>query len=127
MKRVAASRYLICAVIFCATLCLPWGNLAAVSAPQVGCSYGLGSGTAMVSGHCCCPAGMPGQCGASGHCGQFTCRCISGNMAFLSPPAAGAPAWQVSPYGPTLITVAVKVFPPNIFHPPELNHFSLQI
>jgi hypothetical protein len=46
-------------------------------------------------------------------------------MAFIAAPAAAMPTWHASPYVHPLVGVASKLFPPNIFHPPELHHFFL--
>jgi hypothetical protein len=127
MKRAAASRYLICAVIFGATLCLPWGNLAAVSAPQVGCPHCQATGPGLASGQCCCPAGMPGHCGACGSGSLLTCRCGAASFASISALDSGTPAWQVCAYVHPQVIVASKLFIPNIFHPPESSHFPSQI
>jgi hypothetical protein len=127
MKKAAASRYLMWTVVVAAVLFLPWGNLAAAGTPAGGCHPGQGFGPGLVAGQCCCFPGTPGHCGACNHSGMFTCRCGSVNPAVVGPPAADMPTWQVSPYGHPMITVALPVFPPSIFHPPEPSHLSCRI
>jgi hypothetical protein len=125
MKRAATSRFLMLAVIGWAVLFLPWGNLAAIAAQPVGCPHCQGAGAGIISGQCCCPAGMPGHCGGCGHGGMSLCRCSSGSPVFIAAPAAAIPAWHASPCIYPMITVYSKLFPPNIFHPPELHYIFL--
>ena len=127
MKRTTALYRLIWAVIIGAVLFLPLGNLAAAGIQPAGCPHCHGAGADLTAGQCCCSTGMPGPCGACGSGGLVTCRCSSGSLAFIFAPASGATTWQVSPYALAMVTMPVKLFPPNIFHPPELSHFSLQI
>ncbi|MFA4904080.1 MAG: hypothetical protein WC600_15215 [Desulfobaccales bacterium] len=127
MKRAVTARYLMLVVIAWAVLFLPLGNLAAVAALPVGCPHCHGAGVGIVSGQCCCPSGMPGSCGGCGHDGISLCRCNSGSPAFIATPACAMPTWHVSPYVHPLVSVASKLFPLNIFHPPELHYFSTLI
>lgn len=127
MKRTTAFHRLIWAVIIGAVLFLPLGNLAAAGIQPAGCPHCQGAGAGLASGHCCCPPGAPGHCGACDQNGGVTCRCSSGNPAVVGPPAADAPAWQIFPVVPPLITIALQVFLPNIFHPPEPSHLSIHI
>jgi hypothetical protein len=68
---------------------------------------------------------MPGHCGASGQGGMNSCRCSSGGQALISAPTSGATTWQVSSYALAMVTISVKLFPPNIFHPPKLSSGSI--
>jgi hypothetical protein len=125
MKRAATSRYLILAIIGWAVLFLPLGNPAAGMAQAVGCPHCQGAGVGIVSGQCCCPSGMPGHCGGSGRDGMSLCRCSSGSPVLIVASTTAIPTWQVASCVYPLESVASKLFPPNIFHPPELNLFSL--
>jgi hypothetical protein len=125
MKRTTAIHRFIWAVIIGAVLSLPLGNLAAAGIQPAGCPHCHGAGAGLAADHCCCSAGSPGPCGACGHGRMVTCRCSSGNLAFIPTPAVGATTWQVSPYDLAMVTVSVKLFPPNIFHPPEQSHLSI--
>jgi hypothetical protein len=127
MKMTGASRYLIGAVFCGAVFFLVLGNLAAAGAQPKGCSHCRGTGPGIVSGQCCCPSGMPGQCGSCGHGGMSLCRCSSGSPAFIAAPVAAIPAWHISLYVHPLASVSSKLIPPNIFHPPELSHFALYV
>jgi hypothetical protein len=122
MTRAATSVLLIFALILYAGLSLPGIAPAAISIQAPGC-------------HCCCegtvPAAtpchgcqpdMPGPCGASGPGGMFACGCSAGSLACLNPAPAANPTWQVSSHYPALASALVQLFPPNIFHPPELLH-----
>jgi hypothetical protein len=121
MQRTVASCYLILAVIACAVLFLPMGNLAPAGMQPAGCPGCQAAGPGYTAGHCCCPAGLPAPCGACGSGGVVTCRCSSGSLAFIFAPAVGTTTWQVSPLVLAIATVPVTFFPPSIFHPPELS------
>jgi hypothetical protein len=122
MKRIAAYRFLILVLAVSAVLSLPGGLFAAVGARAPGCSHCQGAGPGLVAGCCCCLPDMPGHCGASGQGGACACRCSSGSgPASISPAVTGAPAWQAATYVFAVITVSSKIFPHNIFHPPEFQ------
>jgi hypothetical protein len=122
MKSITACRFLILVLIIGAVLSLPGGLLAAVGAQAPGCSHCQGAGSGLVAGCCCCGPDMPGHCGASGQGGGATCRCASGSgPASISPAVTGAPTWRPSTYVCAMVTVSSKIFPPNIFHPPEFQ------
>jgi hypothetical protein len=126
MKRTAATRLLILLIIISAVLSLPSSLFAAIGAQPSGC-HCQDAGPGLVSGHCCCPPGMPGRCGDSGQGGAFSCRCGSGSLASISSPASDRPIWQVTALVLALVTVSTPSIPPNIFHPPELIHFSTPV
>jgi hypothetical protein len=119
MKRTVATRLFILLLILGTVLSLPGILLAAVGAPVSGCPHCRGI-EAGISAGCCCVPGTPGHCGNSGQ-GPSTCRCgSSSGPAFTSQVTSGAPIWPASLAVPILVTASSKVFPPNIFHPPEL-------
>jgi hypothetical protein len=121
MKRIAAYRFLILVLALSAVLSLPGGLRAAVGPPASGCSHCQGAGPGLVAGCCCCLPDMPGRCGA-GQGGASACRCSSGNgPASISLAVTGTPTWQASTYVFAMVTVSSKIFPPNIFHPPEFQ------
>ncbi len=124
MKRAATSRFLMLAVIGWAVLFLPLGSLIASAAQPAGCPHCQGEGAGIVSGQCCCPSGMPGHCGNCGHDGMSLCRCSSGSPALIAASTITIPTWQISPSVHPLVSVSSKLFPPNIFHPPELSFFA---
>jgi hypothetical protein len=124
MQGTTAIHRLIWAVIIGAVLYLPLGNLAAAAVQPPGCPHCQGVPAGLTAAHCCCSPGMPGPCGACGSGGLLTCRCPSGSLVFISTPAAGATTWPVAPYTSAMVAMPVKLFPPNIFHPPELTRLS---
>ncbi len=124
MQRTVATRLLILILILGTVLSLPGGLLAAVSTSPSGCPHCHGAATGLSSACCCCVPGTSGHCGNSGQGGSVNCRCGSGSPAYLPTAATTAPTLAASPYVPARVTVASKLFPPNIFHPPELQPFS---
>jgi hypothetical protein len=121
MKRIAAYRFLILVLALSAVLSLPGGLLAAAGPPACGCSHCQGASPGLTAGCCCCQPEMPGRCGA-GQGGGAACRCASGSgPASISPAVTGPPTWQGSTHVFALVQVSFKIFPPNIFHPPEFQ------
>lgn len=124
MKRTAAARCLVLLVIFGVVLSLPGGLLAAVGAQTPGCPHCRGAAPGLAAPCGCCLPGTPGHCNSSGQGGGVTCRCAPGGPAFFAPASMSAPTGPASPYVPAGITAAPKLFPLNIFHPPEFHYFS---
>ena len=121
MQRTVAIRLLILLLSLGTVLSLPGGLLAAVGASPSGCSHCRGVAAGLSAACCCCVPGTSGHCGNSGQGGSSSCRCSSGSSpAFTSQVSSGAPTWPASPSLPPVVTAASKLFPPNIFHPPEL-------
>lgn len=120
MKRTAATRLLILVLILGTVLSLPGGLLAAVGASASGCPHCRGVAAGLSSACCCCVPGTSGHCGNSSQGGSVNCRCGSGSPAYLAAAATTTPAMGASPYVAARVTVSSKLFPPNIFHPPEL-------
>lgn len=109
--------------LMAAVLLLPWGNPGLAAAPVKVCPHCAAAPPGVANGPCC-PQEMPGHGNASGHSGKLCCRCATGPPAFISPPAVVSPTWQVSTFLPARIILTLRLFPPNIFHPPELPHFN---
>jgi hypothetical protein len=127
MKRTAATRFLILALLLGTVLSLPGGLLAAVGASASGCPHCRGLTAGLSSACCCCVPGTSGHCGNSGQGSSVNCRCGSGSPAYLAPAATTAPTLAASPFMPARAAVASKLFPPTIFHPPEHHPISAQI
>ncbi|MDD2904199.1 MAG: hypothetical protein PHU44_17365 [Syntrophales bacterium] len=124
MKRTVASRSftLMALALMAAVLLLPWGNPGLAAAPAKGCPH-CGAVNHGISSGPCCPPEMPNHCGSSGQSGGLCCRGATGPPAFISPQAVVSPTWQGSIYLPVKVILSTPLFPPNIFHPPELSHF----
>jgi hypothetical protein len=127
MKRTAACRCLILAVIFGVVLALPGGLLAAAGSQTPDCCHYRMAGQGAGSGPCCHPHGQPGHC--ANHCQgvAFTCHCSFSGPACLVSTVASSPNRQVTPHILAVVTISSKLLLPNIYHPPELNRRSTQI
>lgn len=120
MHRTVAMGCLILVLSLGTVLSLPGGLLAAVGASASGCPHCRGAAAGLSAACCCCVPGTSGHCGNSGQGSSVNCRCGSGSPAHLAPAATAAPTLAASPCVPARVALASKLFPPTIFHPPEL-------
>jgi hypothetical protein len=127
MKSTVAWHCLLLAVIFGAVLFLPLSNPAAAGARAPGCPHCQMTGQGLGTSPCCPHSAQPGKCGTCGQTGALTCYCSAGSPVFITACSASPCSWQVFPYVPAKDTVAMKLFPLLIFHPPQLPALPLQI
>jgi hypothetical protein len=127
MKRSAACRLLILAVICGAFLALPWGNAAAAGLQAPVCPHCQMPGQSPGASPCCQHHGKPCQSGPCGQGSSFSCQCPTGAAVWVAPTAMAFPSWQVSCHVPVQFTAPTKVFPGTIFHPPQVQHQPLQV
>lgn len=127
MKRTAACRCLILAVIFGVILTLPGGLLAAAGVQAPACPHCQAAGQGMGSCPCCQHHGQAHQERSSSQGGGFSCPCPAGAPACHTPTVTATFAWQVCSYVSAKVTTPTKTFPLTIFHPPQLQRLPLQI
>lgn len=120
MFRATILFFLIAALILGTVFSLPGVGLSEIAGPKPAghccCNH---AGPGLTSCPCCQHHGRPGPCGPSGAGPKVSCHCGTVSLACLSTPPVNIPHWRVSSYSPPLVTVFIRLLPPNIFHPPE--------